>query len=239
MLASRWSLVMLVLLTPLVNVAVARAQMATPTASALPSPVDSTACTVAPRPTEKIRQLMLEGIAQRGQGTPVVADDAAPSVVHPADPATVEAVTATVAQFYACSNAGNLAAVVALTTDDVARKSLGGMAIFYGHLITSGQGTPAPHETPAPAVLDVLLASFSVRVPLPSDQQETLLDVRDVAVLSNGWVQAVVVTTSASDPAPVAHMMYLANVDGQYRYGGDSRLPADQVATPGAGTPTS
>ena len=232
MLASRWSLVLAILLTQLVNVAVVRAQVASPTASALPSPVDPATCTIAPRPTKELRQLMREGIAQRGRATPTAPDDAAPSVVHSADPATVEAVTATITRFYACSNAGNLAAVVALTTDDVARESLGGVAIFYGHLITSGQGTPAPHETPAPAVIDALLAGFSVPVPLPSDQQVALLDVRDVAVLSNGWVQAVVVTASASDPAPVAHMMYLVNVDGQYRYVGDSRLPSDQAATP-------
>src|SRR3954471_2159975 len=84
-------------------------------ATAAISPVPPAECTIAPRPIGELRQLVMRGIDDYVTGaTPAPVAVARVEDGTPADAATVAAVTATIREFTACTNAGNLTSMAAL-----------------------------------------------------------------------------------------------------------------------------
>jgi ketosteroid isomerase-like protein len=146
---------------------VAAVQDGTPAAS--PATVDPAECRVAPRPIEDFVAVMGTPGAVESQllGTPV-ATPVLPSGGVPADPATVNAVTATVRELAACINANDLRRVSALWTDELVGRFFGGL---------DERGVAALAATPTP---------------LAADLRAPTVAVRDVRVLPDGRVVATV-----------------------------------------------
>jgi hypothetical protein len=147
------------------------AQDATPGARNVPAPED---CMVEPRSIDEITAVL----ATPAPATPEEASASPEAFVlpegEPADSETVSAIEATMHELLACTNAGDLRAVFALYTDEY----------FQEVFPTFG---PLPQED-----LDFLATPpvESVDVEL----MQALLEIRDVRVLSDGRVGAIVVT---------------------------------------------
>ncbi len=150
----------------------AGAQDATPTAADLPITPDPSLCQVEPRPLEFFAQFLGTPAATPGgegasEGTAEAEgtmDEFVPPEGEPADAATVDAVVATAVEATACFNAGDLSRAFALFTDNL--------------IASFATEDPLPQED-----FDIMAAS---PVPLPADQLETVLAVRDVIVLPDG-----------------------------------------------------
>ena len=154
----------------------AAAQGATPA----PYPVapDPAECTVAPRPLDEV--VAVVGTPGAGATSSVAASPtpfARPSG-EPADAETTAAVTATMRQVFACTNAGDYLRVYALFTDDFVR------AFFVGTPLTPEVGAflAAPPR------------------PLPADQQRVIVRFGEVERLADGRVGLVVVLDEPDDP---------------------------------------
>lgn len=209
-----------------------QAQVATPTAAQFA--VDPVDCTTEPRPINEMRALAEAGLADRAAreasvATPEPSAEARP-LSTPLDAATVEAVTETVRQFIACSNAGNLPALSALTVDEVIQRQLAGIVLFMTQVMG---GTPTP-SNPDPAILDAFFAAIAFPVPQPEDEWQSLLAVDDVAAYEGGLVGATVAfRIPGASPEMRESTWFFQNVDGRYLVFSDSPSGTE----PGTGTP--
>lgn len=139
------------------------------------TPVATVECRVAPRSFASIQALFTSASPGATEGTPASSTAAADaSQGAPADAETVAGVTATVQESIACYNAGNLFSFLALYSDSFVRMTLMG-----------------PFER---ASYDIL----ATPQPVPSAEQVTLVDVREIHLLADGRTSAVVET---DDPA--------------------------------------
>ena len=141
------------------------AQDATPAAS----PIAADACTVAPRTADELIAIWSAPAATPPPGSDDATVTPAPTG-EPADAATVAAITATARELIACNNAGDFGRVFAFYTDEFIRRAFGGDP-------TAKEQVPALLATPA--------------APLPPEARTTLLAVRDVRVLADGRVGAI------------------------------------------------
>ena len=159
----------------------AAAQEATPAAGAeraafVPGPEE---CTVAPRSPEDLRGLIATPAASTPAvlPTPPAVPFGAPDG-EPADPATVEALTALVRQEWACANADDFPRMLALYTDDLVRR-------FF-----------------PPEALEEFAAGGTPEA-VPAVERTALFAVLDVELLGEGQAGAFVVVDTAGDPLPV------------------------------------
>jgi hypothetical protein len=164
------SLVLAALLT-LILATAAAAQDATPSTDMSPNPE---VCTVEARPVEEL-QAIYGTPHPAGAGEEVSGAEATPvgfvlPVGTPADDATVAAITAAVEQLTACYNAGNYLAGLSLVTDEFLVSQVG-LSLFDEDFVATMSASP---------------------VALPEEQQTVLLDVRNVIVLEDGRVAALV-----------------------------------------------
>ncbi|MDP9364352.1 MAG: hypothetical protein M3Q10_09055 [Chloroflexota bacterium] len=84
----------------------------------------------------------------------------------PADPTIIEAVTATIEEEVACLNSGDFLRAVALWTDELLRKELGGLD-------------------------EAILAQLATPASVPPENRATTVSVDNVRVLNDGRVTAV------------------------------------------------
>ena len=171
-------------------------------------------CTVEPRSADELRALFREAAA-----TPVAASPDAsptPAVPPPGDPAdaqTVAEINATWRQFIACINAGDLARVFAILSDDKVR---GDFVID----VASGASED-----------DLIAYLTATPVPLPPDQSAPFFPYEDVRVLDDGRVAVI-------GPGEMGQAEVLIFVQEGDRWLVDHQFDLTQSGTPVASTPT-
>ena len=168
------------------------AQDATP--AAFPVAPDPAECRVDPRPIEEVVATVATPTA--APATPAVAPTPfVPPAGEPADPETAAAVTATLRELFACTNAGALLRVYALFTDDFLR-------VFFA-------GTPLTEEVAA------FLAATPV--PLPEAEQRVIVRFGEVRLLPVGRAGLVVVLDEPDDPrTEEPDYVFLEQVGGRW-----------------------
>lgn len=158
-------------------------------------------CQVSPRTADELLALAATPTAA---ASPVAVR---PATGEPADAATVAAVTATVREIVACGNAGESFAVLALYTDALVRR-----------LIAPGLETGAEIAEPA-------------ATPRPVASRLALVAVRDVTVLEDGRVSAIVeVASIAAIDEVLPDLLIFAREEGRYRV--DDVIAGGEVGTP-------
>ncbi len=214
-----------------------QAQEASPAAPIVPVPPAE--CTIEPRPIGELRQLVMHGIDDYVTGaTPAPIEFGGADGGAPADATAIAAVTATIREFTACTNAGYFPGMAALAADELMTRPLGRVAIYAGHLFAGGSGTPAPAETPTAAALDAYLITLQFPRPLPQAAWSTILEIRDVRALGDSRMRATVVTASQDEPIPVTDTVYLRWSRGRYLIEGTVRdKTADSVAPTASPSP--
>lgn len=186
-----------------------------PAVGATPAAPPPSACRVAPRAAADLVGLAGALPAKRGarpNATPI-----ALPAGEPADEAVVAAVTATIGEYHACINAGDPRRGFALFTDAGLRRS----ALRFGRSTAGGAAAPAP-------------------APLPDGERFFPRRVRDVRLLPDGRIAAVVVTSNQpleaqgtfDDEFLQAATFLFVEIDGRY-------LIDDVVPDPTDDTPTS
>ena len=138
-----------------------------------PEVPDPALCRTEPRPQAELLPLLSGTPAAAPAATDLPASVTAEAQLPsgtPADAATVAAITATARELIACNNAGDFGRVFAFYTDEFIRRAFGGDP-------TAREQVPALLATPA--------------APLPPEARTTLLAVRDVRVLADGRVGAI------------------------------------------------
>lgn len=175
--------VLLVLSAALLGAATVGAQDASPAAPGVVP--DGSECTVVPRSQEEVRVLAAAALEAPDAATPSA--DPSPVAGEPADPAIVAAVSAAIREFYACQNAGDYLALLALHTDDAT-----GQTVVVGLQVAADQGDAADRETSPAALLDAYVSILAN----PGEDfteylQVALLDIRRVTVLADGRIAAV------------------------------------------------
>lgn len=193
-------------------------------AAATPAAVATPVAGATPADAERMSGDSIGAAGTPAAGTPATGMSAAGT---PADAVTVAAVTETVAQFAACSRAGDLLATATLFTEAGASRYLGFSVLTFAQ-VSTGNATPSTDLDPA--LLDAFLAAIAFPVPPPREAQLTLYEVRDVVVLEDGWARATLVA-SLGDGAPFPEPNLLREQDGRYRllFGPE---PDDDAATP-------
>ena len=191
--------------------------MSTPTAAqttlpaSFPVTPDPADCQVEPRPIEELGAVVgmptaspaspTKSTTSSGTSSPLPASplaSATPFVAprgEPADPETAEAVTATVYELFACTNAGAFMRVYALFTDDFTRE-------FFA-------GTPLTEE----------VAAFLTAppTPLPEDQRRIIVRFGEVQLLPDGRAGLVTVLDEPDDPrTEEPDYLFLEQVDGRW-----------------------
>jgi hypothetical protein len=134
---------------------------ATPTPAASPNAGEDT-CDVAPRPPDDLARLAASPVAASGSSGWTGGTSA--------DPATFAAIEATIRDYVACLNAGDVARLAALATDRYARQLLAEFGIDAG-------------DVPA---------SIATVTPRPPSQRVRLVAITDVVVAADGTVGATV-----------------------------------------------
>ena len=184
-----------VLLSLIPVVLLALAQDATPgVGGEAPDPAD---CRAEPRDADELIALWYE---EDAAGTPVAVAptdepplDAVPVPLgEPADAATAAGVTAAVREVFACFNAGNFGAALALFSDDLVHA--------FG---------PEPGETPE----EVRGFVEAAPEPPPAGERIRLLAVTDVAVMADGRVAAFVVSEDPTVPPEGAETVLVLLVE--------------------------
>ena len=170
------------------------ARQATPAAG--PEALDPALCRVAPRPLAYFEQFLATPGARSTRMPPAAATATVPPG-EPAPPATVAGVTTTVRELYACLNAGDNLRAATLFTD------------AYFERLFSQFGRLPPEE----------LAVFAVPPrPAPERLWTRLVAVRDVRLLADGRIGAVVVTDDPVGPPtePEARFFVFVEADGRF-----------------------
>jgi hypothetical protein len=177
-------------------------------AAATPVIADPAECLIEPRPREDFMALTeaTPGVLQSEIQGIAVATPIMPTGGVPADPSIVAAVTETVEESVACLNAGDIARFTALYTDE---------AFFLAY----GGG-----EITDPELAEQQLASLATPQPLPPDERVGIPAIRDVRVLPDGRVTAIISTTDGESLA------VLSRSDGRYLY--DWSYDLSTAATP-------
>ena len=173
----------------------AAAQEATPAAG--PEVLDPALCRVEPRPLAFFEQFLATPGARSTRMPPPAATTPPLPPGEPAEPETVDGVTATVRELYACLNAGDELRAAALFTD------------AYFERLFSQFGRLPPEE----------LAGFAAPPrPAPERLWTRLVAVRDVRLLSDGRIGAVVVTDDPVGPPtePEARFFVFVEADGRF-----------------------
>lgn len=195
------------------------AQDATPVA--LPVTPDPAACLVAPRTIDDLYALLGTPVpaapeAEESESTPA---GGSPEVSlptgEPADSATVAAITATIVEAYACFNAGDYLSAFALYSDDALQRF-------------TEQG---------PFTEDI--AAFFLATPeaFPENFRSSVLAVRDVRVLPDGRIGALVDTNDPTSPPEGTDVDFVVFVEQGDRYLIDEEI-TDLEGSPAAGTPS-
>jgi ketosteroid isomerase-like protein len=166
----------------------ASAQDATPAAGVVPDPSE---CQVDPRAADELIALWYPGgtpLAATPEGSPADVSGTALDVNEagtpvgavidvplgdPADAETIDAVTATVREVFACFNAGDFARALSLFSDN---------------LVTSFGPEPGTSMEDAASFLQ------EAATPAPEDQRISLISVTNVVVMDDGRVGAIVVS---------------------------------------------
>ncbi len=187
------------------------------TPGALPATPDASECQTDRRLTpEQIGELA----ATPSASTPsTLVGGAFTQVGDAADAQTVAAITSTLRAFYACVNAGDLAAALALYTDDVVRTLLTDAVLQLG-----GDQAAADIET-----------LLGTPTPRAAEDQIALIAVRDVLVLDGGQVAATVVDTSP-EVVGGTYVVFAPREDGGFLIA--SPLPAVDLVDLIAGSAT-
>ncbi len=195
-------------------------------------------CTVEPLSRRELRPIAAAALA-RDETSPAApsppARGFAPPAGVPAPPAVVTAVERTVRLSFACLNAGDLPAALALSTTDWAVASL-----VAGRRATEAAGeasaaTPAPDVDPERRVAAYVAAiQDTARTTPEASQRQGFRALRDVVVLSDGRVSALlegVETTGGEERPFTAYVFFRRNGD---RYLIDGSIAVEIVATTGA-----
>ena len=160
---------------------------------------------VAPDPSECTAEITFEELqAITGTppaGRPVPSDTTRKSGVfevppgEPADEATVAAVTATTRQLFACANGGDFVGLLGIVSDDFLRELSGGAALTEDDRVNFD----------------------AVATPMPEEDFLVLYLLRDVRVLPDGRVGALVEADDTTvDPAVEVDFYYFVEQDGVY-----------------------
>jgi ketosteroid isomerase-like protein len=163
----------------------AAAQEATPSpALDIPAPEE---CTVAPRTFAELQALVATPVAV----TPTPAGEGSPTPFAlpagtPADEATTEEVRSAIRELVACINAGDFWRVIALYSDRYVQFFL-------------SQGGELTEEA---------YSQYATPVPLPPEQQIAIVEYRDVVVLPDGRIAAVVVGDDPTDDEPAGPTLF-------------------------------
>lgn len=192
-----------VILCTLTLIAPARAlaQEVTPAAS-VGEAVDPAACQVEPRSADEVLALWYP---ENEAGTPVVATPDAevrltsvPAPLgEPADAETVEAVTATLREALACTNAGDFRRILSFFTDPLIQ-----------------QFRPAPGQTAD----ETLAALRAPSQPLPTEQRTRLLAITDISVMADRRIGVVVITDDPTEPPEDAETVVVVLVEESGRW---------------------
>ena len=171
---------MLALVAVVVLLAGSNADAAAQEATPAPYPVapDPAECTVEPRPLDDV--VAVVGTPAAGAAAPIAASPT-PFVRPPGEPAapeTAAAVTATIRQLFACTNAGDFLRIYALFSDDFLRAFLAG----------------------TPLTADVQAYFAATPVPLPAEQRRVIVRFGEVERLADGRAGVVVVLDEPDDP---------------------------------------
>ncbi len=170
---------------------VAAAQDATPAGGEAPAPAD---CQVAPRSLASLQALA---------ATPVPTATVAPASPTPfampagllADEATRKAITATIHELVACINAGDLPRALALYSDRLVGRILPNLGPLTE---TSYNGAATPQ-------------------PVPTKDRTVLIEFRDILILPDRRVAALVVGDDPTNPEPAsATLFYLVKVGDRW-----------------------
>jgi hypothetical protein len=148
--------------------------LAQSSASPTPDAPDPALCMVEPRSLEDLNQVLATPIVQVTRTPGVVPDGA------PADPEQIAGITATLREFVACFNAGELLRAYGLYTD----------RYFHQVFAREGQMTVEAYD------------ALATPEPEDPDFRSVILDVRDVRVLETGGVGATVTIEYAVIPMP-------------------------------------
>ena len=161
----------------------ASAQDATPVPGlVVPDPAE---CTVAPRSVDALAALLATPAA--GTGAPAAPTPVAIPLGRPADAATVEGITRTTRETFACFSAGDFLRVFALVTDHAVRQ-LQAQGILTAEVVPFFAATP---------------------VAVAPEQRAGYLAITDVAILPDGRVGAFVVEVDPTLPPEGAETDYL------------------------------
>jgi ketosteroid isomerase-like protein len=128
---------------------------------------------------------------------------ATPPTGEPADEETVAAIEETVRQFFACTNAGDQARVLALLSPE---------------LFISASGITAddlPDEESIPELAEAAEAQLGEATPVAEDERTGLVEIRDVVVLDDGRVAATVVGDGPDGESSPALFIFVEQ-DGVY-----------------------
>jgi hypothetical protein len=201
------------------------------------TPVAPADCTVPMRPFDELRALIVKALPQvmaTLDGTPEASPVASPrpaldpSHGIPADAATVRAAEDIVRQVAACTNAGQIGALLSLY-DDEGAAAYG--AVAYESFAQGVTGGHAPVDT---TLLDQFLGSLQLSAPLPEEDRITAFHVDRVSVFPNGLVH-VAASFARSDDGLSPFQFWLREEEGHYRIAFD---PDENIDILSAGTPT-
>lgn len=195
---------------------VARAQNGTPAAGPAATPLVPAPeeCTVAPISLAHLSQLIATPVATV---EPVASPAGSPTPFampqgQEADRATVAAITAAVREYIACVNAGNYARALALYSDH-------GLRDLLGKAFAGG------------ATAQQILDALGTPQPLPPDKRTVIYGIKDVRVLPDGRVAALVIGDDLSKPNPPGPaLIYFVKVGGRWLI--DGFIPTEQIVTP-------
>jgi hypothetical protein len=165
------------------------------------TPIPAAECTVQPRSFNEIADLA---------STPAITAIAQAGDGAPADEATAAAITGTIRLAVACANAND---------------PLRALALFTDRYVAERFGPSHPDD------LGSLNAALS-RTPVPADEDDllTLVDVRDIVIISDGRAEAVAVTENRS--ARYVDRLVLELVKGRWLI--DAWTAVEAPATPTA-----
>jgi hypothetical protein len=188
---------------------------ATPAAGVTPVTPDPAECRVTPRSVASLMELAASVAPDQGEPVeswpPDVATEADLPDGPPADPATAAAVAAVAREYVACVNLWDRTRLLALATDDYVRR--------YFAL----QEPYTPEQ----------FAALATPLPSGPEWSETLLEVRDVRVLPDGRVSAIVVLE-----IPHPGLVSVTTTFFIFERNGDRWLIDDAIGVARGGTPT-
>jgi ketosteroid isomerase-like protein len=188
---------------------------------ALPVTPDPAACLVEPRTIDDLYGLLGTPVPVSVQEEPSESSPASdPTEVslpagEPADSAAVTAITATIVEAYACFNAGDYLAAFAHYSDDALQRF-------------TEQG---------PFTEDIAAFFLATPEPFPEDFRSSVLTVRDVRMLADGRIGALVDTNDPTSPPEGTDVDFVVFVEQEGRYLIDEEI-TDLEGSPAAGTPS-